>query len=262
MAGEWIKMRADLLTHPKVIRISSALKADTLRTVGGLMSVWCLFDAHSTDGCVEGYTSETLDDHLRWPGFADAMIAVGWLRVDGESLVLPEFETHNGASAKRRAQDADRKRSVRKESASQADKMRTREEKRREEEKPPVSPTGGSTEGKAPQKPKATPKIGFAAFQAACREQGEPCIPEDDAVHAYADRIGLPEEFVALAWTWFKARYAERRQAGTRGWRQTFRNAVEGNWPKFWFRAEDGEWQLTTAGKQAKLAAEAGEAAA
>lgn len=31
MAGDWIKMRADLHTHPKVVRISSALDADRLR---------------------------------------------------------------------------------------------------------------------------------------------------------------------------------------------------------------------------------------
>lgn len=30
MAGDWIKMRSDLHTHPKVVRISSALHADTL----------------------------------------------------------------------------------------------------------------------------------------------------------------------------------------------------------------------------------------
>lgn len=135
MAGDWIKMRSDLFTHPKVVRISSALKADTLRTVGGLMSVWCLFDAHSIDGKLDGYTSQTLDDHLRWDGFAAAMVSVGWLADDGESLVLPEFDTHNGQSAKRRAQDADRKKTVRKESAFNADKKRTREEKRREEKK-------------------------------------------------------------------------------------------------------------------------------
>jgi hypothetical protein len=137
MAGDWIKMRSDLFTHPKVVRMASALKADTLRTVGGLMSAWCLFDAHSDDGKLDGYTPETLDDHLRWPGFANAMIAVHWLSfVEGESggsIVLPEFDTHNGQSAKRRAQDADRKKNIRKASASDADKMRTREEKRREE---------------------------------------------------------------------------------------------------------------------------------
>jgi hypothetical protein len=137
MAGDWIKMRADLFTHPKVVRMSSALKADALRTVGGLMSVWCLFDAHSTDGLLEGYTPEVLDDHLRWSGFATAMQGVGWLAVDhNNGLSLPEFDTHNGQSAKRRAQDADRKREDRKASASEADKKRTREEKRREEISP------------------------------------------------------------------------------------------------------------------------------
>lgn len=135
MAGDWIKMRADLFTHPKVVRMLSALKADKLRTVGGLMSAWCLFDAHSIDGKLEGYTSETLDQHLGWPGFSAAMISVGWLEDTGQSLVLPRFDTHNGVSAKRRAQDADRKQAVRKMSASEADKKRTREEKRREEKK-------------------------------------------------------------------------------------------------------------------------------
>ena len=47
MAGDWIKMRGDLGTHPKVVRIMSALKADRLRVVGGLHAVWSLFDAHS-----------------------------------------------------------------------------------------------------------------------------------------------------------------------------------------------------------------------
>ncbi len=135
MAADWIKMRVDLFTHPKVVRISSALKADALRTVGGLMSVWSLFDAHSVDGKLDGYTLETLDTHLRWDGFAAAMMAVGWLSTDGENVALPSFETHNGQSAKRRAQDADRKKDVRKTSASEADKKRTREEKRREEKR-------------------------------------------------------------------------------------------------------------------------------
>lgn len=136
MAGDWIKMRADLHTHPKVVRMASALKADRLRIVGGLHSAWCLFDVHSVDGFLDGYSSETLDDLIGFPGFARAMMAVGWLEEDDESLVMPRFEAHNGQSAKRRAQDADRKREKRnvvKKSASEADKKRTREEKRRED---------------------------------------------------------------------------------------------------------------------------------
>lgn len=125
-------MRHDLFTHPKVVRIASALKADNLRTIGGLMSVWCLFDAHSVDGQLDGYSLEYLDAYLRWEGFANAMVSVGWLIVSAESLALPSFDTHNGESAKRRCQEADRKR-VRRMSASNADKSGTREEKRREE---------------------------------------------------------------------------------------------------------------------------------
>lgn len=141
MAGDWIKMRADLHTHPKVVRMASALKADRLRIVGGLHSAWCLFDVHSVDGYLDGYSPETLDDLIGFPGFARAMMAVGWLEEDGESLVMPRFEAHNGQSAKRRAQDADRKRNVRKMSAPEADKKRTREEKRREDIKPHINPT-------------------------------------------------------------------------------------------------------------------------
>jgi uncharacterized phage protein (TIGR02220 family) len=146
MAADWIKMRADLGTHPKVVRIMSALKADKLRVIGGLHAVWCLFDAHSEDGCLEGYTTEVMDSLIGWNGFCAAMVKVGWLvDEDGETLVMPEFEAHNGRSAKRRAQDSVRKResreadedpkNVRETSASDADKKRTREEKRREEEK-------------------------------------------------------------------------------------------------------------------------------
>lgn len=133
MAGDWIKMRTDLATCPKVVRISSALNADRLRTVGGLHSVWCLFDTHSVDGNLEGYTVATVDSLIGFSGFARAMIDVGWLIESAGGLTLPRFEDHNGLSAKRRAMDSDRKRNVRNLSASNADKKRTREEKRREE---------------------------------------------------------------------------------------------------------------------------------
>lgn len=136
MAGDWIKVRADLLTHPKVVRIVSALKADKLRVIGGLHAVWSLFDAHSADGTLDGYTAEALDDYIGWPGFCAAMVLVGWLEENGESLTTPRFDEHNGQSAKRRATETQRKRMARETvemSAPNADKKRSREEKRRED---------------------------------------------------------------------------------------------------------------------------------
>lgn len=129
-------MRADLITHPKVVRIMSALKADKLRVIGALHAVWSLFDAHSDDGVLDGYTLEALDDHLGWPGFSASMARVDWLIENAESLAVPRFDEHNGQSAKRRATESQRKRTdrnVRKTSAVDADKKRTREEKRRED---------------------------------------------------------------------------------------------------------------------------------
>lgn len=154
MAGDWIKMRSNLRRHPKVVRLASASNADRLRVVGGLHAVWCLFDEHSEDGRLYGYTPSAIDEEIGWPGFCDLLIAIGWVESDGnDGLSLPDFDTHNGASAKRRAMEADRKRAERaaasddthhggESSASNADKKRTREEKRREEETPPASLPG------------------------------------------------------------------------------------------------------------------------
>lgn len=137
MAGDWIKMRADLRRHPKVVRMASALDADKFRVIGGLHAVWSLFDEQTEDGLLEGYSPKALDDEISWPGFADAMQAIGWLEYDKEyGLFAPEFDEHNGQSAKRRAQETKRKRKERAEdkespgdghmSASDADKSRTK----------------------------------------------------------------------------------------------------------------------------------------
>jgi hypothetical protein len=117
MAGDWIKMRVELKSHPKVVRILSAIrphdvqtKSDAFRIVGGLHAVWTVFDTHSVDGELRGYTPEIMDETIGWPGFSEAMMSVGWLIFDGgETLTMPDFEAHNGKSAKRRAEDAKRK---------------------------------------------------------------------------------------------------------------------------------------------------------
>lgn len=109
--------------------MASALKADRFRTLGGVLSAWCLFDEHTDCGQLDGYTPALLDEVVGFAGLADAMARVGWLEVGENFLMAPRFEKHNGKTAKRRAQECDRKMSAR-----NADKKRTREEKRREEE--------------------------------------------------------------------------------------------------------------------------------
>lgn len=158
MSGNWIKMSVDLRSHPNVVRLAATMKSDRLRVVGGLHAVWSIFDAHSTDGLLAGYSHQAIDDDLGWRGFSKAMEAVGWLEFSAEGARAPRFEEHNGTTAKRRATETKRKASSREAhdgrtktermaawkadkeriesgqmSASDADRKRAREEKRREE---------------------------------------------------------------------------------------------------------------------------------
>jgi hypothetical protein len=164
MAVDWIKMRVDLRAHPKIVRLATGTKSDRFRVVGGLHAVWCIFDAHSEDGFLEGYSPEILDELIGWPGFTAALVAVKWLIDDGSSLSMPDFEEHNGKSAKARAQDNKRKKIGKQDgenSGSEPEKNRTREEKRREELTTKTSTPGGvdaaSDAGAPPAARKAKP---------------------------------------------------------------------------------------------------------
>lgn len=194
MAGDWIKMRADLHTHPKVVRIASALNADRLRVVGGLHAVWSLFDAHSEDGDIDGYTVEAIDDLIGWPGFAAAMESVHWLERGENSVSLPGFSEHNGKTAKRRAMESERKRSARAEeksgqvSAFDADKVRTREEKRREDIEPTSEADASEVVAGSDPAKKALPDCP----QQAIVELWHSCLPELPRVVRWTDqRAGM-----------------------------------------------------------------------
>jgi hypothetical protein len=144
MAGDWIKMRTNLARSPQVVRIASALKADRLRVVGGLHALWSLFDEQTEDGFLPGYTAQFVDEMIGWSGFCAVLQSVEWLVIADDGIYVPRFEEHNGKSAKRRAQEADRKRVGRVSattSALDADKKQTREEKRRVVN--PLPPCGG-----------------------------------------------------------------------------------------------------------------------
>lgn len=128
---------------------------------------------------------------------------------------------------------------------------------------PPIPPEGASPGGegggaraaKRPGRP-AQPPTELATWLRACAERGERPIPPDDPVYAYAEAVGLPDEFIALCWAEFKRkRLASRKRQ--RDWRGTFRNAVEGNWFRLWYADGLGRMVLTTQGVQARRLREA-----
>lgn len=118
-----------------------------------------------------------------------------------------------------------------------------------------------------PTKPARARGCTFSTFVAECRAKGEKPIPEDHPVFRFADDAGIPVEFVRLAWLEFRRDFgdggkgAKKRQAGMRGWRQHFDNAVRKGWYRLWAFDRQGECYLTPAGVALKREAEARDAA-
>jgi 5-methylcytosine-specific restriction endonuclease McrA len=110
MAGDWIKMRIDLGDDPAVIGMASILGIDEDVIVGKLHRLWSWADKHTIDGKTNGVTPAWLDRFVACKGFADAMQSAKWLLIDGGSLCFPNFDKHNGKSAKSRAEAAIRQR--------------------------------------------------------------------------------------------------------------------------------------------------------
>ncbi len=83
---------------------------------------------------------------------------------------------------------------------------------------------------------------------------GEEAIVANDPIFDYANKAGIPDEFMEICWH----RFCEQMRAEQRkkkDWRAHFRNAVRGNWFKlWWFDQANNRFQLTTAGEQARLA--------
>ena len=131
MAGDWIKMRTDLAGDPAVVAIAEATGLDEDHVVGKLHRLWSWADKHTHDGNARSVTYSWVDRYLGVQNFAMAMEESGWLSHDGGTLSIPNFNSHNGQSAKARALTAKRVSNARSVTSALP-----REEKRREESIP------------------------------------------------------------------------------------------------------------------------------
>lgn len=147
MAGDWIKFETSTSDKPEVWAMAQSLGIDADAVVGKLLRVWAWFDQQTQEGNAVGngasvtssVTKALLDRRVGVSGFCDSMILSGWMADDGQSLTLPNFDRHNGKTAKTRAMTA--KRVATHKAKSNARTVTTsvsgalpKEEKRREED--------------------------------------------------------------------------------------------------------------------------------
>jgi hypothetical protein len=105
MSGGWIKVERATPDKPETLRIARELCIDRDAVFGKLMLLWMWFDANSVDGHVDGAVDADVDALVRHQGFATVLRTVKWLRDTprGVGLCMPNFDRHNGESAKKRA---------------------------------------------------------------------------------------------------------------------------------------------------------------
>jgi hypothetical protein len=253
MSCDWLKMEVGLPEKPEVWQIAGIVGIDADSVVGKLLKVWRWFDAHTENGNAVGVTYPLVDHVAGVTGFAEAMALCGWLLQDGSTMCIPHFDRHNGKTAKNRALTAKRVAKCKENSNAKGNDASVthalpREEKRRDKEIPPAI-AGVSLP--ADPKPKAKRPPTITEWLASLGDAD--AIPASDPVYAYAEKAGIPDDFLLLSWAEFKSAYAAngKRQ---KDFPATYRNAVKGNWYKLWWISPEGDYRLTTAGEQAKRA--------
>ncbi len=104
----WIKFETTTPDKPEVAIIADTLKIDPDEAVGKLLRIWIWADANCADGEPIAVPDSFIDRLARKRGFARAMRKAGWLAVTQGALHFPNFQRHNGVTAKARAVTARR----------------------------------------------------------------------------------------------------------------------------------------------------------
>lgn len=108
MAGDWLKIEVCTPDKPEVFLMAEKLGFDSDAVMGKLFRVWGWFDQHTEKGNDASVTTALINRCAGVAGFAEAMLSVGWLVQGQRGLELPNFDRHNGETAKSRALTAKR----------------------------------------------------------------------------------------------------------------------------------------------------------
>jgi len=228
LAGEWLKFESSLPEKPETLAITVAMGWDDPDlTVGKLMRVFRWFDQHTIDGNAHGVTAALLDRLIGVTGFVQAMANAGWIVVSPDGLALHNFDRHNGATAKSRAQTAKRVANHRGNGECNAESNAptvtpalAREEKRREEKKEKTLVAVAPRARRVPGDFVVTQElIGWAALKA-------PSVDLDSETEAFKDwEFKTARSDWPAAWrAWMrKAAKDAKPKAGETAWQRSQR---------------------------------------
>ncbi len=87
-----------------------------------------------------------------------------------------------------------------------------------------------------------------------CEKNNVDAIPTDSIVFTNADKLNLPHGYVLIAWEHFKNHWLENKSnARKTNWVSTFNNCLKDSGYSAYQRNQNGEWYLTTKGKNTKI---------
>ncbi len=214
----WIKVEAATPTKPEILRLARIMGVTADDAFGKAMRFWLWLDGITVDGRVDGLASQDVDAVVGACGICNALVAVGWLQVDesNERLTVPNFDRHNGESAKARALRTRRQAKWRRAavdghvdgaaSTSASTSASTREEKRREESKESTNVDSSASSSR-------TPPAGSGFVFATLSGQWElPARKLDDYQATYADRLDVAAE-MRKAKQWLADNKSRRKTA-------------------------------------------------
>ena len=108
MRRPWIKIEVSTPDKPEICAMAKKLRIDVDSVVGKLVRLWSWAELSNVDPNDLSVTKEFVDRVCGRKGFAEALIQIGWLEEDGETLSFPNFSRHNGNASKVRGLTARR----------------------------------------------------------------------------------------------------------------------------------------------------------
>lgn len=103
MSADWIKVEVTLPDKPEVVQMAEILSLDQDTIAGKLLRFWIWVNQNAADGNALSVTKKFVDRLCARDGFADALEIVKWASFQNGVLAVPNFDRHNGKSAKKRA---------------------------------------------------------------------------------------------------------------------------------------------------------------